>query len=198
MALTPVVPLAGWPELRSASRTGRDAEGPACVLVPRQEAATRTVRRRWGDSRVPVGSRLLWGMALLSLLLFPTNYRAGAEAPHGHSFIQLWADANNGTVRHHIDHGRAHPSPGVSSSWFDPSVGRTGSTATMSFADERPDAAEQQESAPVSSGVHLLLTILMAIVILGMCQAPIEVPHRRYSGLSPRILVPPPRWTPAA
>ena len=68
----------------------------------------------------------------------------------------------------------------------------------MSLDDELPDAAEQQESAPVSSGVHLLLTIMMAIVTLGMCQAPIEVPHRRYSGLSPRILVPPPRWTPAA
>jgi hypothetical protein len=137
-------------------------------------------------------------MALLGLLLLPANYRAGATSAHAHSLIQLWADANNGTVRHHVDHGRAHPSPGVSSSWFDPSVGRTGSTVTMSFADERPDAAEQQESAPVSSGVHLLLTITVAIVTLRMCQAPIEVPHRRYSGLAPRITVPPPRWTRAA
>jgi len=68
----------------------------------------------------------------------------------------------------------------------------------MSFDDERPDAAEQQESAPVSSGVHLLLTTIMAIVALGLCQAPVEVPGRRHNGLSPRILVPPPRWTPAA
>jgi len=34
MAQTPVVPLAGWPELRSASRTGRDAEGPVCEQIP--------------------------------------------------------------------------------------------------------------------------------------------------------------------
>jgi hypothetical protein len=128
-------------------------------------------------------------MALLGLLLLPANYRAGAESAHPHSFIQLWADAANGTMRHHLDYGLGHPIPGGSSSWFDPSVG---------FDDQRPDAVEQQESAPVSSSVHLLLTIIMAIVTLGLCQAPIEAPHRRYSGLSPRILVPPPRWTPAA
>ena len=198
MALTPVVPLAGWPELRSASRTGRDAEGPACVLVPRQEAATRTVRRRWGDSRVPVGSRLLWGMALLSLLLFPTNYRAGAEAPHGHSFIQLWADANNGTVRHHIDHGTAYSSPDFASSWFDPAVGDIESILTMDSDDARPDAMEHQESTPVSSGVHLLLATMTAIISFGVRQPPIAAPDRRHSSLSPRILVPPPRRTVAA
>jgi hypothetical protein len=137
-------------------------------------------------------------MALLGLLLLPSNYRAGARSAHAHSLIQLWSDANNGTVRHHVDHDRMHPSPGVSSSWFDPSVGGTESTAIMSLDDERPDAAEHQEAAPVSSGVHLLLTIMMAIGTLGMCQTPITGPHRRYSGLSPRILVPPPRWTPTA
>ncbi len=198
MAQSPVVPLAGWPELRSVNRGGRDTEEPACEHVPRQEAATRAVERRSSHSRVSTWVYLLRSMALLGLLLLPSNYRAGAQSAHAHSLIQLWADANDGTVRHHIDHGRAHPSPGVSSSWFDPSVGGTGSTTAMSFDDERPDAAAQQESAPVSSGVHLLLTIMMAVVTLGMCQAPIEVPHRRYRGRSPRILVPPPRWTPAA
>ncbi len=198
MAQTPVVPLAGWPELRSASQTGRDAEGPACVDVQRQEAASRALQRRSSQSHVSTWVYLLWSMALLGLLLLPSNYRAGARSAHAHSLIQLWTDANNGTVRHHIDHGRAHPSPGVSTSWFDPSVGGPGSTTTMDFAGEHPDAAEQQESAPVSSGVHLLLTIMMAILTLGMCQAPIEIPHPRFRGRSPSILVPPPRWTPAA
>jgi hypothetical protein len=198
MAQTPVVPLAGWPEIRSASQTGRDAEGPACVQVPRQEAATRVVQGRSSRSRVSTWTYLLWSMALLGLLLLPANYRAGAESAHAHSLIQLWTEANNGTVRHHVEHHRVHPSPGVSSSWFDPSVDVAGSTATVGLDDERPDAAEQQESAPVSSGVHLLLTVMMAIVTLGTCQVPIAVPHRRYSGLSPRILVPPPRWMTAA
>jgi hypothetical protein len=195
MAQTPVVPLAGWPELRFASQTGRDAEGPACVHVQRQEAASRALQRRSSQSRVSTWFLFLWSMALLGLLLLPSNYRAGATSAHAHSLIQLWADANNGTVRHHVDHGRAHPNPGVTTSWFDPSVGATGSTATMDFADERPDAAKQQESTPASSGVHLLLTIMMAIVTPGTRQTPIEIAHRRYSGLSPRILVPPPRWT---
>jgi hypothetical protein len=137
-------------------------------------------------------------MALLGLLILPSNYRAGAESAHAHSLIQLWADATNGTVRHHIDHGTAHSSPDLSSSWFDPAVGDIESILMMDSGDERPDAMEHQESTPVSSGVHLLLMSMMAIVTLGMCPAPIEIPHRRYRGLSPRILVPPPRWTPAA
>ena len=141
---------------------------------------------------------LLWGMALLGLLLLPSNYRAGAESAHAHSLIQLSADAANGTIRHHLDHGLAHPDPGRSSSWFDPTIGAIGSPSAGGFDDEHPDAPAPQESAPVSSGVHLLLTTLMAIVALGMYQAPIDVLDRRHSGLSPRILVPPPRWTPAA
>jgi hypothetical protein len=137
-------------------------------------------------------------MALLGLLLLPSNYRAGAESAHAHSLIQLWADATNGTIRHHIDHGLAQHGPERSSSWFDPSVGDTDTAPAADFDDERPDAADQQESVPVSSGVHLLLTTMTAIIALGTCRAPIDVSGRRHSGLSPRILVPPPRWTLAA
>jgi hypothetical protein len=137
-------------------------------------------------------------MALLGLLLLPSTYRAGAESAHAHSLIQLWADATNGTVRHHIDHRLAHASSGPSSSWFDPAVGNTGSVLMTNFDDERPDAMEHQESTPVSSGVHLLLIAMPAIVSFRVCQAPIAAPCRRHSGLSPRILVPPPRWTVAA
>jgi hypothetical protein len=137
-------------------------------------------------------------MALLGLLLLPSSYRAGAESAHAHSLIQLWADAANGSIRHHLHHRLAHPASGFSSSWFDPVVGGTETFASVTFHDEKPDAAEQQESAPVSSGVHLLLTSLMAIIALGMGQSPIDVPDRGRRGLSPRILVPPPRWTPAA
>src|SRR5688572_27726859 len=102
MALTPVVPLAGWPEFGSASRCGHDSEEPACEHVHRQEAATRAVQRRSSQSRVSTWFYLLWSMALLGLLLLPSDYRAGANSAHAHSFIQLWADANTGTVRHHV------------------------------------------------------------------------------------------------
>jgi len=137
-------------------------------------------------------------MALLGLLLLPANYRAGAASAHPHSLIQLWADAAKGTIRHHSDQGPAHPGPGGSSSWFDPAVGDIETTPSVGLDDERTDAAAQQESAPVSSGVDLLLTTMMAIVALWICQAPICVPDRRHRGLPPRILIPPPRWTPAA
>jgi hypothetical protein len=137
-------------------------------------------------------------MALLGLLLLPANYRAGAESAHAHSLIQLWADAADGTIRHHLDHGPAHPGPERSSSWFDPAVEDTETTSSVGFVDERPDTGSYQESAPVSNSVHLLLTMMTAFITLGMYQAPMEVPGRRQSGLSPRIPVPPPRWTAAA
>ncbi len=193
MALTPVVPLPGWPALRPVNRSDSDITSPACVQIHQQEAATRAVRRRSSTSRRTTRFSLLWGMALLGLLLLPSNYRAGAESAHAHSLIQLWAEATNGTVRHHIDHGPARPSPGPSSSWFDPAVGDTGSTLMVDFDDEHPDAVEHQESAPASSGVHLLLIAMTAVAVLDMSEPPIAVPDRQRSGLSPPILVPPPR-----
>jgi hypothetical protein len=170
----------------------------ACEHLHYQEAATRTVSPRSRNSRLSTSFSLLWGMALLGLLLLPANYRAGAESAHAHSLIQLFADATNGTIRHHLHHGLGHPDPEHTSSWFDPSAGDTRSSRSASLADEQLDAAEQQDSVPVSSGVHLLLTSMVAIVALGVCQDPIALPGRRQNGLSPRILVPPPRWTPAA
>lgn len=137
-------------------------------------------------------------MALLGLMLLPSHYRAGAESAHAHSLIQLWADATRGSVRHHLDHGMTHPVSGFSSSWFDPSVGESGSTLSLGLDDERPDAMEQQESGPASSGLHLLVTAMAAIGHLGLSQVPIAVAERRHSGLSPRILVPPPRLIPTA
>jgi hypothetical protein len=171
---------------------------PASEQNYHQEAATRTVPRRSSESRLSTWFSLLWGMAMLGLLLLPANYRAGAESAHAHSLIQLWADAANGTIHHHLDYGLTYAGARGSTSWFDPSVGDPQTTPSIGFDDERSDAAAEQESAPVSSGVHLLLTTMMAIIALGMCQTPIDVPDRGRRGLSPRILVPPPRWTPAA
>ena len=115
-------------------------------------------------------------MALLGLLLLPSNYRAGAEArtrirssssgqtrptgPFATTSITGWRIR----VQVFRPHGLTQPSA-------IPKRPRP-----LSLDNERPDAAEQQESAPVSSGVHLLLMAMMAIVALGMCQAPIERP----------------------
>jgi hypothetical protein len=169
----------------------------ACDHFHHREATGQSVPRRFSEFRPATWVFLLRGMALLGLLLLPATYRAGAESAHAHSLIQLWADAANGSIRHHLD-GLADPAPGRSSSWFDPSVGDSRTNPSVGFDDVGSDAAAQQESAPVSSGVHLLLTTITVIVALGLCREPIDVPDQRHSGLSPRILVPPPRWTPAA
>jgi hypothetical protein len=195
MALTPVVPLASRSELRSASRTGHDVEEPVYEQVPSQEAATRAVRRRWSDSRVPIGSYLLWGMALLSLLLLPTDFRAGAEAPHGHSLFQLWADASDGRVDHHVVHELVASGHGLSTSWFDPTVGETNSNRSSDLDDERLDIAAQHESASVGSGLDLLVMATIVVAILGLIEAPRALSDRACTGLPARILVPPPRWT---
>jgi hypothetical protein len=134
-------------------------------------------------------------MALLGLLLLPATYRAGAERAHAHSLIQLWADAAKGTIHYHLDHEMVHPGPGESSSWFDPFISDTGTSSSVGVDEGRPDALGQLESTPMSSGIDLLLTAMMALVALGICPAPLGVPNRRQRGLSPRILVPPPRWT---
>lgn len=197
MALTPVVPLSSWPEFRSVSRTGCNGEKPVYKEIPHQKVATRAVRRRWSEPRVPIGSCLLWGMALLSLLLLPTDFRAGAEAPHGHSLIQLWVDASDGQLDHHVDRELFASGPGPSTSWFDPAVGETKEVRSIGLDDERPDVAAQHESAPVAGGIELLVTAMAAVAILGMNQAPLALPDRRPTGLPARILVPPPRWTAA-
>ena len=136
-------------------------------------------------------------MALLGLLLLPANYRAGAEIAHAHSLIQLLAEAANGTIPHHHDES-AQPGPEGSSSWFHPSAGGAGTGLSIGLGNARPDAAQQQESESVSSGVHLLLTAMTAIAALVIRQAPIAILGWRRSGVPPRILVPPPRWTLAA
>jgi len=196
MALTPVVPLAGRPDLWSASRTGRDVEVPVCEQVPCQEAATRTVRHRWSDdSRVPIGSRLLWGMALLSLLLLPTDCRAGAEARHGHSLVQLLADARDGRIDHHGDHEHVTSGPVLSTSWIDPALGEMNSNRSSGPGDERPDIAAQQESVPVAGGIDLLVTAMAVTASLGMIEVPQALSDRTRTGLPARVLVPPPRWT---
>ena len=136
-------------------------------------------------------------MALLSLLLLPSDFRAGAEAPHGHSLIQLLADARDGRIDHHGDRAHVASGPLLSTAWFDPAAGKTNSNWFTSPCEERPDIAAQHESAPMASGPDVLMMATMVVAILGMIEAPRALSDRTRAGLPARILVPPPRWTAA-
>jgi hypothetical protein len=140
---------------------------------------------------------LLWGMALLGLLLLPSDYRAGAEIAHGHSLVQLWVDAGYGTVHHAHDHPRAPDAASArTTSWLEPLIGDTGRAGSASLNDERPDVAEQHDSAPTASGIHILLTMMSVSLALGVRPVTAASFDRPISGLPPRIVLPPPRWTP--
>jgi hypothetical protein len=153
------------------------------------------VRRRFGDFGTASWPGFLWCLALLGLLLLSSDYRAGAEVAHAHSLVQLWADAHDGVIYHqHHQHLGADvaASRDPSLSWFDPAVGEA------SNAEEAaPDVGKHQDSAPVTSGVHLLLVAVAALVVAAASAAPTFGPAPRLAGRAPRILLPPPRWTPA-
>jgi hypothetical protein len=133
---------------------------------------------------------------LLGLLLLPADYRAGADAAHAHSLVQLWVDAADGTVQHHHGHAGVATKSRVVASWFDPVPAGAGAESVA--IGERPDLAEQHESAPAISGVHLLLVVVALLLIVAMSRAPVPAAGRLLAGRSPRVLLPPPRWVFAA
>ena len=169
------------------------------ILVSLQEAATRSVQRRRGNSGLKSRLNLLWGIALFGLLLLPAEYRAGAETAHGHSLVQLWVDAADGAVDHGHDHHRApDPAPAAATSWLEPLIGDVGNAGWAGLNDERPDVAEQHDSAPTVNGIHILLTMVTVSLALGARLTTAASCDRPIAGLSPRVVLPPPRWTPHA
>jgi hypothetical protein len=136
-------------------------------------------------------------MALVGIFLLPSDYRAGAEIAHGHSLVHLWVDAIDGTVRHaHDYHGPPDSASALTTSWLDPLIGDPGNVGTSHANDWQPDVAEHQESAPIASGVQLLLTMVFVPLALGVRLDPVGSSDRPVAGLTPRIVLPPPRWTP--
>ncbi|MGH2616795.1 MAG: hypothetical protein ACRDJC_16290 [Thermomicrobiales bacterium] len=152
------------------------------------------MRRRFTNIGIPTWPGLFWGMALLGLLLLPADYRAGAETAHAHSLVQTWADAADGAIQHHHV-GASHQHVAVN--WLDPEV-QDPRGVVESAAGTAPDVAEQQDSAPVSNGVHLLIDAVMVVLIAAASRVPLATSVRHLTGRAPRVLLPPPRWTVAA
>ena len=137
---------------------------------------------------------LLWAMALLGLVLLPTDYRAGGEFAHAHSLLQLWIDAGDGTIQHHVS-GLLAAHPG-NHDWFDPTVDEAGEMqdhADCRSCHSEPDVGDQQDSAPTSSGVELMLAASMLLPFVAKPPVAGAGSDHRLSGQTPGVLLPPPR-----
>ena len=158
------------------------------------EALTRSDRfRRISPGNLLRGTHVLlprilfslaWAMALMALLLLPVNYRAGAELAHAHSLPQVLLDAAHGTVHHH--------GSGVAD-WLEPAVSDDAAVAATMAGDEKPDAGQQQDSAPATGGIHLLLVVAVLLAFSAEASPSVPVRPRKLAGLVPRVLAPPPR-----
>lgn len=147
---------------------------------------------RHRHNRVPTLTGLLWGMALLSMLLLPSVFRAGADVPHDHSLLQLLLDASDGVIdHHHLGMGAA--TTASAGDWFDPAVSDAAGGSADTAGEQRPDVGERQESVPAASGVHLILSMLLFLPVIASLRRIDGEPSRRLSGCAPRVLLPPPR-----
>ena len=181
----------------------RESNWPRCRRVrPRayahhQEAATRVVRRRSSESRVSTWICLLWSMALLGLLLLPattgpapkarTRIRSsssGQTRPTGPFATTL---TTGWCIRFEAFHlrGLTHPSAPP----IDRDHGSSMTSGSMPRSNKSRRLVERRAPAPDRHDGDRRP---------GNVPGSHRRPYRRYSGLSPRILVPPPRWMPAA
>jgi hypothetical protein len=166
------------------------ARKPGCLISRIEDTATPIVRRRFMNIIHPTWPGLLWGMALLGLLLLPADYRAGAEIAHPHSLVQTWADAADGTIHHH-QIGVSHEHHNIIN-WLDPELEDPRGVADFATSAD-PDFAEQHDSVPASSGVHLLIDAVIVLLITAACRAPLTTLGRLLIGRTPRMLHPPPQ-----
>ena len=190
---SPPATVVGYParlKSRPGTRSGRTARA--------KDATTVIVQHVSSGSRTPAWSGLLWGLALLGLLLLPTNYRAGAEIAHGHALIQVWFDAAHGAIHHHHVPGVDAAPRAVVQDWLEPAVVDSTERDVRATGDARPDVGSHQDSAPVGGSVHLLVMTVVFLVLAVARSAPSVEPGRAPQGRVTRILLPPPRWTPLA
>ncbi len=147
---------------------------------------------------VPSWTGLLWGLALMGLLLLPSNYRAGAETAHGHALMQLWIDASDGAVHHHHASVAHTAFQGAAWDWLDPAVNDPTASEAHAAGAAQPDEGQHQDATPAAGGVHLLLTAVALLVLVTARSVPPLAPCRLPKSRVTRVLLPPPRWTPLA
>jgi hypothetical protein len=130
------------------------------------------------------------------LLLLPLNFRGGGEASHGHSLLQLWADAVDGTIDHH--HHAGHSAAQSSFAWLDPEATAGSPSTTNVQHPYAPDVGDADDSMPTPGTIHLLIASLGTLI---PPRVPTASPVRREVvpvGRSLDVLIPPPRMAATA
>lgn len=147
---------------------------------------------------VPSWTGLLWGLALLGLLLLPSDYRAGAETAHGHALMQLWIDAADGAVHHHHASDAHVATQGAARDWLEPAVDDPMARESGAAGEARPDVGEHQDASPAAGGPHFQILAVVLLVLATARSVPPLAPCRLPKSRVTRVLLPPPRWTPIA
>lgn len=173
-----MVPLPWRSGLSPATRSDRKLQEVATLAL--------AVRPPFGKQTTQVWAGLLWSMALVGLLLLPSNFRAGGEITHGHSLLQLWADAADG----HIDHHHHHQAAAPLLDWLDPIA----DTAAQSAPDQNGiDVGGHDDSTPAPGTVHLLPATLTFFLAFAIVRLPSFQKEQTLVGCCPDVLLPPPR-----
>ena len=143
-----------------------------------------------GHHNTPTWVALLRGLAILSLFLLPTSYRGGADAAHAHTFFQLWADATDGHIDHHLVPSSANV---IFASWLDPRVemreeGNTGRAPT-----NQVDPGTHEDSTPATTSIHMMMATITVADSPSRAWASPFISALPLTGFQPAVLSPPPR-----
>lgn len=133
----------------------------------------------------------LWTLALLGLVLLPLNYRGGGDVSHGHSLLQLWADAADGTIDHH--HHPTHAAPLAGLDWLAPEVSIESAASADIQQPHPPDVGDHEDSLPMPGTIPFLVA---SLAVVRAPRTPLAAPERRANlpaGRAPAVPIPPPR-----
>jgi hypothetical protein len=123
-------------------------------------------------------------LALIALLMLPTELRAGTERPHPHSLFQLLIDASDGKIDHHAVDG-----PDV----VNHHGGHAHEAQAMASESRQPDLPVYSDIIAVSASLAALATIVALLSVPAPAVVRIQLSARAWRDRIPALEPPPPR-----